>query len=191
MVAGKEVQGDEVQDDEVPDVGPNPVCFRFFTWKDRARCRANSGSSITPSRNKAPPRCRTLKNWSPSRQPDWLTDEFYVQKIQPKLAEITVRALASAMDVSLPYATAFFPLAAVGTFSFDGKGMASRSYTVSFGGLVFPNHDSGPYTVNSDCTASATFSDATWSMVILGHGREIKAMNASPGVVVQGVLNRQ
>jgi hypothetical protein len=132
-----------------------------------------------------------LKDWSASSQPDWLTDEFYAQKIQPKLAEITVRALASAIDVSLPYATAFFPLAAVGTFSFDGKGMASRSYTVSFGGLVFPNHDSGPYTVNSDCTASATFSDATWSMVILGHGREIKAMNASPGVVVQGVLNRQ
>jgi hypothetical protein len=58
----------------------------------------------------------------------------------------------------------FFPLAAVGTFSFDGKGMASRSYTVSFGGLVFPKSDSGPYTVKSDCTASATFSDGTWSM---------------------------
>jgi hypothetical protein len=45
------------------------------------------------------------KAWSPPSQPDWLTAEFYMQRIQPKLAEITVRALASAIDVSLPYAT--------------------------------------------------------------------------------------
>jgi len=85
----------------------------------------------------------------------------------------------------------FVPLAAVGTFMFDGKGTASRSYTASFGGAVFPNSDSGPYTVNSDCTASGTFSDGTWSMVIVGRGREIKAMNATSGVVVQGILSRQ
>jgi len=38
---------------------------------------------------------------------------------------------------------------------------------------------------------SATYSDGTWNMVIIGDGKEIKAMNASPGVVVQGVLTRQ
>jgi hypothetical protein len=37
--------------------------------------------------------------------PAWLTTEFYAEKIQPKLAEITVPAIASAIDVSLPYAT--------------------------------------------------------------------------------------
>ena len=46
-----------------------------------------------------------LKDWSPSSQPDWLTHEFYAEKIQPKLAGITVRALASTIDVSLPYAS--------------------------------------------------------------------------------------
>jgi len=85
----------------------------------------------------------------------------------------------------------FFPLAAEGTFSFDGHGTSSRSATLSFGGQIFPLSDSGPYTVNSDCTVSATYSDGTWNMVIIGHGKEIKAMNASPGVAVEGVLTRQ
>jgi hypothetical protein len=85
----------------------------------------------------------------------------------------------------------FVPLAAAGTFSFDGHGTTSRSAQLSFGGAVFPVSDSGPYTVNSDCTASATYSDGTWNMVIIGHGKEIKAMNTAPGTVVQGVLTRQ
>jgi len=85
----------------------------------------------------------------------------------------------------------FVPLAAAGTFSFDGHGTTSRSFTLSYGGAIFPVADSGPYTVNSDCTVSATYSDGTWNMVIIGDGKEVKAMNASPGVVVQGVLTRQ
>lgn len=85
----------------------------------------------------------------------------------------------------------FYPLAAVGTFSFNGEATSSRSYTVSFGGQISQNSDSGPYHVNPDCTASATYSDGTWNFVIVGKGREIKAMNASGGGVVQGVLTRQ
>jgi hypothetical protein len=85
----------------------------------------------------------------------------------------------------------FVPLAAAGTFSFDGHGTTSRSFTLSYGGAIFPVSDSGPYTVNSDCTVSATYSDGTWKMVIIGHGKEIKAINASPGAVVQGILTRQ
>jgi hypothetical protein len=85
----------------------------------------------------------------------------------------------------------FYPLAAVGTFSFDGRETSSRSYTVSFGGQISQNSDSGPYSVNPDCTGSATYSDGTWNFAIVGKGREIKAMNASGGGVVQGVLTRQ
>ncbi len=51
----------------------------------------------------------------------------------------------------------------------------SRSFTLSYGGAIFPVADSGPYTVNSDCTVSATYSDGTWNMVIIGDGKEIKA----------------
>jgi hypothetical protein len=85
----------------------------------------------------------------------------------------------------------FLPLAAVGTFSFDGARTSSRSYTVSFGGPISQNKDSGPYRVKPDCTGTATYSDGTWNFVIVRDGREIKAMNTSPGVVVQGVLSRQ
>ncbi|HST12873.1 MAG TPA: hypothetical protein VLL05_21020, partial [Terriglobales bacterium] len=73
----------------------------------------------------------------------------------------------------------------------DGRGTASRSLTVSFGGAIFPVTDSGPYTVNSDCTLSATYSDGTWNMVIIGRGKEIKAINTAPGTAVQGVLTKQ
>jgi hypothetical protein len=85
----------------------------------------------------------------------------------------------------------FVPLSAVGTFSFDGRGTTSRSLTISFGGATFPVSDSGPYTVNADCSMSATYSDGTWSMTIIGRGKEIKAMNTAPGTVVQGILTKQ
>lgn len=84
----------------------------------------------------------------------------------------------------------FFPLAAAGTFSFDGVGNASRSVTVSFGGAVSPVNDSGPYTVNADCTGSATFSDGTWNLTVSEDGSQIAAINTSPGVLVEGVLSR-
>lgn len=85
----------------------------------------------------------------------------------------------------------FYPLAAVGTFSFDGGESSTRSYTVSFGGQISENSDSGHYHVNSDCTGRARYSDGTWHFVTARNGREIKAMNASPGAVVQGILTRQ
>jgi hypothetical protein len=86
---------------------------------------------------------------------------------------------------------AFLPLAAAGTFTFDGHGNASRAYTVSFGGQVSPGNDSGPYKVHSDCTGSAVFPDGTWNLVIVDHAKQIKAINATPGIAVEGVLTRQ
>ena len=73
----------------------------------------------------------------------------------------------------------FIPLAAAGTFSFDGNGTASRSFTLSFGGQVSPGHDSGPYKVASGCKGSATLSDGTWRMVVIDHGREIKVAKST------------
>jgi hypothetical protein len=45
--------------------------------------------------------------------------------------------------------------------------------------------------VNRDCSMSATYSDGTWSMTIIGRGKEIKAINTSPGTAVQGTLSKQ
>lgn len=42
--------------------------------------------------------------WLPSSLPAWLTEEFYVQKIQPRLRMVKVREVAQAMQVSQPYA---------------------------------------------------------------------------------------
>lgn len=45
------------------------------------------------------------KAWNPSNQPEWLTEQVYREKIQPRLASIPVGIIASALDVSQPYAT--------------------------------------------------------------------------------------
>jgi CRISPR-associated endonuclease Cas1 len=45
-----------------------------------------------------------LKAWNPSDQPDCLTEEFYREEIQPRLAGITVPVIASALGLSQSYA---------------------------------------------------------------------------------------
>jgi CRISPR-associated endonuclease Cas1 len=43
--------------------------------------------------------------WRASDQPAWLNEETYRERIQPRLAEITVPVISSALAVSKPYAT--------------------------------------------------------------------------------------
>jgi hypothetical protein len=45
-----------------------------------------------------------VKAWNSPDKPDWLTEEFYRQKIQPRLSGITVPAISSALEPSVPYA---------------------------------------------------------------------------------------
>jgi hypothetical protein len=42
--------------------------------------------------------------WDPKDLPSWLTEECYVQRIQPLLKSKKVREIADAMQVSQPYA---------------------------------------------------------------------------------------
>src|SRR5437588_12283488 len=51
----------------------------------------------------------------------------------------------------------FVPLAAAGTFSFDGHGTTSRSFTVSYGGDTFRLCDSGPFIVSYDSTLYSSY----------------------------------
>lgn len=44
--------------------------------------------------------------WKPSSLPEWLNEETYLVKIQPALAGFTNRAVALALEVSIPYASA-------------------------------------------------------------------------------------
>ncbi|MHB8487389.1 MAG: CRISPR-associated endonuclease Cas1 [Candidatus Acidiferrales bacterium] len=45
------------------------------------------------------------RSWRPSDLPEWLNEKVYREKIQPRLATVTVRAIASALEISKPYAT--------------------------------------------------------------------------------------
>ena len=44
-------------------------------------------------------------NWSPTDQPSWLTEEFYSSQIQPLIAKESLSQIASAINVSIPYAS--------------------------------------------------------------------------------------
>lgn len=44
-------------------------------------------------------------SWDPADLPKWLTEKLYHKEIQPKLARFTVPVIASALEVSQPYAT--------------------------------------------------------------------------------------
>lgn len=42
--------------------------------------------------------------WTPSVQPDWLTEAFFAEQIQPKLAGLSASVIASRLGVSRCYA---------------------------------------------------------------------------------------
>jgi CRISPR-associated endonuclease Cas1 len=44
------------------------------------------------------------KAWRAYDQPDWLTKDFYAERIQPRLSSLRISAIASALLVSRPYA---------------------------------------------------------------------------------------
>lgn len=47
---------------------------------------------------------RALRAGNPSDQPAWLTEQIYTEKVQPRLANLPTSTLATALDVSWPYA---------------------------------------------------------------------------------------
>jgi CRISPR-associated endonuclease Cas1 len=61
---------------------------------------AESRRSETQRRHHAAKRA-----WRPSDMPDWLNEMTYREKIQPRLAEVTVPAISKALGISQPYAT--------------------------------------------------------------------------------------
>jgi CRISPR-associated endonuclease Cas1 len=44
-------------------------------------------------------------NWSPTMHPSWLTEEAYTKLVQPRLSGATLSQIASAIGVSIPYAS--------------------------------------------------------------------------------------
>jgi hypothetical protein len=69
---------------------------RVAAQSSRAKARRNE----TKRRNDM-----AQSNWHPSDQPAWLTDEVYSKQIQPRLNKPTLSQIASAIGVSIPYAS--------------------------------------------------------------------------------------
>jgi hypothetical protein len=45
-----------------------------------------------------------LQTWNPAEQPAWLTNDFYLTNIQPRLSQWTRPRIAQALGVSIVYA---------------------------------------------------------------------------------------
>jgi hypothetical protein len=84
--------------------------------------------------------------------------------------------------------SATIPIAVMAVQTYDGAGNFSGSNTTNLGGLVFTSTASGTYTVNADCTGSATSNLSSgevihFSFVIVDHARQILSVGTDPGVV--------
>jgi hypothetical protein len=91
------------------------------------------------------------------------------------------------------------PFARVGTFSADGNGNLRFNSTANFNGLVAPFDFLGNYTMNSDCTFSATLHltfpvrfDVTFIGVLADNGNESRELfHDPPGIVISANGKRQ
>jgi len=89
------------------------------------------------------------------------------------------------------------PASGVGVFTFDGKGGGAGTQTVVADGAIFLGPFApftGTYTVNPDCTASATFSPAGAPMThfdIAIFKTGFFGIETDPGTVVSCVQNNQ
>jgi hypothetical protein len=45
------------------------------------------------------------RNWHTWTHPAWLTDQFYAERIRPRLDGLEIKALAASLGVSIPYAS--------------------------------------------------------------------------------------
>lgn len=80
------------------------------------------------------------------------------------------------------------PFASVGVATADGAGHISGSFTESDNGTIRSASDTGTYTVNSDCTGSATFaSGGRANFVIVARGNQVLFIQTVPGSVQSGV----
>jgi len=78
---------------------------RYRKGEQGGRDASHSSEAQASRAEKARRHTAARWSWQPSSQPAWLNEQSYREKIHPRLAGITVRALASALGVSTPYAS--------------------------------------------------------------------------------------
>jgi CRISPR-associated endonuclease Cas1 len=77
---------------------------RMLTVAAKGRTFAYSSDAQARRRATRKRNADAERRWNPSDQPDWLTERFYVEKVQPNLMTLSAPRLASALNVSIPYA---------------------------------------------------------------------------------------
>src|SRR5271166_2940125 len=78
-----------------------------------------------------------------------------------------------------------------GVMTFDGKGTGVLTSTSSVNGVISRGTSSGPYTVNSDCTMTLTFSNGThYDSVVVSDGSTGYWMETDTGTVLGGTVIR-
>jgi hypothetical protein len=88
-------------------------------------------------------------------------------------------------------------IAAAGPITFDGEGNLSADYTASVGGVTHQGKFKGTYTVNPDCTGSATLHlpllnlETSGTFVIVNDGDGTFFVGTDAGITVNGITKRQ
>jgi hypothetical protein len=86
------------------------------------------------------------------------------------------------------------PVGLVGVATLDGEGNFSGTFSISLNGAIQTGaHAVGTYTVNPDCTGSATdtTNDLHYTFVVLRHGAEMFVINTDPGNTFTGDFKKQ
>ena len=84
------------------------------------------------------------------------------------------------------------PIAVLGVTKFDGEGHFSMDATAVIDGNVFPDHTTGTYTVNDNCTGRTLDSIGDSStFVIVGNRSQVIAIGTKPGVVATLKFTKQ
>jgi hypothetical protein len=88
------------------------------------------------------------------------------------------------------------PVAGIGRVTLDGSANGTGSDTISINGVPLQRTYTGTYTVNSDCTGSATYKDSLGqtfheSGIVMNGGNQIAVIVTDPGAVLAFTDTRQ
>ena len=78
---------------------------RFPRVAEQGRMAAHTVESEEKRAATLRKRHASRREWSMFDHPEWLTEQFYAEEIQPRLDALEVKALAAHLDVSIPYAS--------------------------------------------------------------------------------------
>lgn len=95
-----------------------------------------------------------------------------------------------------PHVGGFLSFAQAGQISFGTNGSISGADNASLGGVLMPDQPiAGTYTVNSDCTGTATMTiagaDSSWHFVVLQDAAQIIFVATPTGYVWAGSLTKE